>query len=128
MAKESENYCAPDRGTQLLLLLPVPGAAQEIQLLLLLLLSAQVFHNFKILFLGRFLLCKEHLFQLILHGTSCQKAPRSLGSAIFLYLKKYLFPSKTLLPDFVRKMGNFVKVREMWVTGGAISLSWNGRR
>ena len=90
MAKESENDCAPDRGTQLLLLLlqPVPGAVQELQLLLLLLLSAQVFHNFKILFLGRFLFCKEHLFQLILHGTSCQKAPRSLGSAIFLYLKK----------------------------------------
>ena len=43
----------------------------------------------------------------------------------------YIFPSKTLLPDFlskfllpdfVRKMGQFVKVREMWVTGGANSL------
>ena len=120
MAKESENYCAPDRGTQLLLLQPVPGAVQELQLLLLLLLSAQVFHNFKILFLGHFLLCKERLFQFM--GQVVKK---------HLDLEKYIFPSKTLLPDFlskfllpdfVRKMGQFVKVREMWVTGGANSL------
>ena len=88
MAKESENYCAPDRGTQLLLLQPVPGAAQEIQLLLLLLLSAQVFHNFKILFLGHFLFCKEHLFQFM--GQVVTKHP-VLGSAIFTYLKNTFF-------------------------------------
>ena len=114
MAKESENYCAPDRGTQLLLL--CQGLHKKYSC------CSSCYFQPKFCTVSKFYFWDVSCFSWFFMGQVVKK---------HLDLENYIFPSKTLLPDFlskfllpdfVRKMGQFVKVREMWVTGGANSL------